>query len=327
MSRLSAASHRAETERINEWINNSPNVFEKNIQSTSEAPVTSAPNETLNTYTLVPPPQTVENQAIAEAVMTTTGATGGLIPTASVPQTLPSTLPVPIALHVAPPISSPAEVSAVSVPSLTVPKMSSTTSTQVINTPNQATPLQPSVLFNLTTSVPVSYMLPNVSAWTFPTVTTNAPTQLRTPLQTSQPTITATTTTSVGRTPVPTMPVIPVTHGGTVFYVPPSAVTVPTSIPTNVQPSSSFPCATAAPSIPSGSSAILQPSPTHFSLQDVAQLLASTKKDHLPEWHEWFGQFKSAIDSAQLSDDVKLTYLKTLVTGKARVALAEFAYC
>ena len=45
------------------------------------------------------------------------------------------------------------------------------------------------------------------------------------------------------------------------------------------------------------------------------------------QWHEWFGQFKSAIDSAQLSDEVKLTYLKTLVTRKANVAIAEFAYC
>ena len=44
-------------------------------------------------------------------------------------------------------------------------------------------------------------------------------------------------------------------------------------------------------------------------------------------WHEWFGQFKSAIDLAPLTDDVKLTYLKTLVTGKAKVAIAEFAYC
>ena len=96
---------------------------------------------------------------------------------------------------------------------------------------------------------------------------------------------------------------------------------------------------TAAPFIPSGSRAVLQPSPTHFSLQGVAQQLASTKKDHLPEWklseyngysihwHEWFGQFKCAIDLAPLTDDVKLTYLKTLVTGKAKVAIAEFAYC
>ena len=216
---------------------------------------------------------------------------------------------------------------------------SSTTSTRIINTPNQTAPQQPSALFKPTTSVPVSQILPNLSAWTIPTVTVNPPSQLRTPLQMSPPTITATTTTSVGITPVTTMPVMPVTHGGTFFYVPPSAVTVPTPIPTIVQPSSSFPSATALPFIPSGSSAVLQPSPTHFGLHEVAQLLASTKKDHLPEWklseyngdpirwHEWFGQFKSAIDSAQLSDDVKLTYLKTLVTGKAKVAIAEFAYC
>ena len=69
------------------------------------------------------------------------------------------------------------------------------------------------------------------------------------------------------------MPVMPVTHGGTVFYVPPTAVTVLTPIPTIVQPSSSFPSATAAPFIPSGSSAVLQPSPTHSSLQDVAPSL------------------------------------------------------
>ena len=45
------------------------------------------------------------------------------------------------------------------------------------------------------------------------------------------------------------------------------------------------------------------------------------------QWHEWFGQFKSAIDSQSLTDDVKLTYLKTLVTGKAKTPVAEFAYC
>ena len=60
-----------------------------------------------------------------------------------------------------------------------------------------------------------------------------------------------------------------------------------------------------------------------------------SRKDHLPEWnlaqfdgnslnwHEWFGQFKSAVDSAVLTDDTKLTYLKTLVKGKAKTATAE----
>ena len=61
-------------------------------------------------------------------------------------------------------------------------------------------------------------------------------------------------------------------------------------------------------------------------------------KDPLPEWklsqyngdslhwHEWFGQFVSGVNSARLSDDVKLTYLKILVTGKTKNAVAEFAY-
>ena len=42
-------------------------------------------------------------------------------------------------------------------------------------------------------------------------------------------------------------------------------------------------------------------------------------------WHERLEQFKSATDSQSLTDDVKLTYLITLLTGKAKTA--EFAYC
>ena len=45
------------------------------------------------------------------------------------------------------------------------------------------------------------------------------------------------------------------------------------------------------------------------------------------EWYEWIGQFRSAVDSqSTLLDDVKLTYLKTLVTGKAKLAIADVAY-
>ena len=63
-----------------------------------------------------------------------------------------------------------------------------------------------------------------------------------------------------------------------------------------------------------------------------------SRKDHLPEWtlaqvegnslnwQEWFGQFKSDVDSANLTDDTKLTYSKTLVTSKAETAIAEFSY-
>ena len=55
-----------------------------------------------------------------------------------------------------------------------------------------------------------------------------------------------------------------------------------------------------------------------------------SRKDHLLEsklaqfdgnilsWHEWFGQLKSTVDSTVLTDYTKLTYLKALVTSKAR---------
>ena len=74
-------------------------------------------------------------------------------------------------------------------------------------------------------------------------------------------------------------------------------------------------------------------------IRELADEITSKKNDPLPkwklaqyngdplQWHEWYGQFKSAIDSQSLTDDVKLTYLKTLVTGKAKIAIAEFAYC
>ena len=80
------------------------------------------------------------------------------------------------------------------------------------------------------------------------------------------------------------------------------------------------------------------PQPQAVSLNDLVQALSVSKKDPLPEWklaqydgnplqwHEWFDQFCSTVDAASLSDDVKLTYLKTLVTGKAKSAIAVFAY-
>ena len=80
------------------------------------------------------------------------------------------------------------------------------------------------------------------------------------------------------------------------------------------------------------------PQPQAVTLNDLVKALSVSKKDPLPEWklaqydgnplqwHEWFGQFCSTVDASSLIDDVKLTYLKTLVTGKAKPSIAEFAY-
>ena len=74
------------------------------------------------------------------------------------------------------------------------------------------------------------------------------------------------------------------------------------------------------------------------TMQNLVEALISNRKGPLPEWtlsnydgdplswHEWSGQFKSVIDSSYLTDDGKLSYLKTLVTGKAKLAIADVAY-
>ena len=74
-------------------------------------------------------------------------------------------------------------------------------------------------------------------------------------------------------------------------------------------------------------------------IRELADAITRRKNDPLPEWKlaqyngdplQWpesYGKFKSAIDSQSPAHDVKLTYFKTLATGKARIAVAEFAYC
>ena len=119
---------------------------------------------------------------------------------------------------------------------------------------------------------------------------------------------------STGTAPAFVTPIIPPTYGAT----------VPNPLCWGGPPHPT-------PSAPSVDSADL--------IKQLAEAITCKKNDPLPEWklsqyngdplqwHEWFGQFKSAIDAQSLTDDVKLTYLKTLVTGKAKTAIAEFAYC
>ena len=75
-----------------------------------------------------------------------------------------------------------------------------------------------------------------------------------------------------------------------------------------------------------------------LTMNVLAKLLTVSRKDPLPkwklstfdgnplQWHEWYGQFKSAVDQAAITDEVKMTYLKTLVSGKAKIAIEGFAY-
>ena len=82
--------------------------------------------------------------------------------------------------------------------------------------------------------------------------------------------------------------------------------------------------------------------PSLDSRELIKQLLdVTTSKDDnpMPNWQssqcigetlqreEVFEQFKNAIDSQALTDDVKLTYLKRLAKGKTKSGIAEFSNC
>ena len=75
-----------------------------------------------------------------------------------------------------------------------------------------------------------------------------------------------------------------------------------------------------------------------ISARELADIILHSRKDRLPElnlevfygeplnWYEWFGQFQATVDSAMLTDDEKLKYLKTHVKDKAKSAIAEYGY-
>ena len=131
-----------------------------------------------------------------------------------------------------------------------------------------------------TFTMPVNHILPNLSAWTFPNPTvTTAPivTTIPPPTQPTAPTFMP-----FAHAPTYDATTVPVTNGGTVLYVPPATVTTP-NVYSTAQPTTSL-SPTAATFVPSGTSTTMQPSTTGFTIQDLALLLASTKKDYLPEW-------------------------------------------
>ena len=117
-----------------------------------------------------------------------------------------------------------------------------------------------------------------------------------------------------------------------------STGTAPTFVTSIIPPGATVPnpLCWGGPSHPTASARSLDSADLIKQLPDA---ITCKKNDSLPEWklsqykgdplqwHEWFGQNKSAIDSQSLTDDVKITYLKTIVTGKAKTAIGEIAYC
>ena len=185
-----------------------------------------------------------------------------------------------------------------------------------------------------------SHLLPNMTLWHVPhpaTVTSSHPQQVQQQvLQTNL-----------------NKPVVSYSSGGTTYYNqnPFSAATFigqhnPSSLPVQygLYSNPMLPYATMPANI-TGTFHSYHPStsvaPAHnnsFNVKDLADAITSSQLNPLPKWtlaqyngdpllwHEWIGQFKIAIDSQNLSDAAKLTYLKTLLTGRAKKSIEQFAY-
>ena len=284
LSRLSTSSRGNETERINEWINNSPNLAETSAPPTAEVQTTSVLN---NDDFVTAPQQPVQNITVGQAVIANQDLRANYVPAVGVSPSLSNNTlapqpPLSVSLQNNPPNVVTSLLMTVQSSSPTLNPMITTTAT---NTTSPAVPPTIPAPFNPIVNVPVSHVIPNLTAWTFPHVPVIPSVQASRRLPQSQPTPIVATTTSLGSTLLPTtVPILPVTCGGTVYYLPPPVVATPAVASTSTQPSSLFPSANATPFVPSSTTSVTQTSVPSFTIQDVAQILASTKKDHLPEW-------------------------------------------
>ena len=252
LSRLSASSRGKETERISDWINNSPSVAEANAPPPVATTTTSASN---NAVTITASLQLGENGTASQAGIASQEPAAAYVPVTSVPPPLPNitlvqqpaqrTLKV-VYCNAAPvsPQSNPMNV----VPSLPmtvqppVPTLNPMITTTATITTSPAVPPTIPAPFNPIVNVPASHVIPNLTAWTFPHVPVNPSVQVSRPLPQSQPTTIAATIASLGSTPLPTtISILPVTCGGTVYYLPPPVVATPAVASTSTQPSSPFP--------------------------------------------------------------------------------------
>ena len=147
-------------------------------------------------------------------------------------------------------------------------------------------------------------------------------------------------------------PVVSFSSGGTTFYHqnPFSSATVvnqpikPASAP--LQQHAAPTPLSHQPTMPIYPSKALTPLPAEqipqtnqsFNVKDLADAITSSHLIPLPKWnlanyngapllwHEWIGQIRNAIDSQNLSDAAKLTYLKGLLTRKAKKSIEQVAY-
>ena len=221
----------------------------------------------------------------------------------------------------------------ITVSSVTVPVASQQSLTRFLQVQRSVGPTTRMTQVN----IPTSHVIHNLSAWTFP-----APRNLpKVHATVPQPvrgsfTLTSTSAALIVTTTGVSAAVVPIQSGGTTFYCNLLATTLPSTTLSIPLTTTTAPGNVPFPTFPTTVQSIVPPATTPaVTVQDLAQLVTVPKNDHLSDWksehynedplqwHEWIGQIESTIDSALLSNDVKLSYLKPLVTGKAKAAIVE----
>ena len=184
-----------------------------------------------------------------------------------------------------------------------------------------------------------SHLLPNLTLWHMPTLDTVAQ-------SVSQVNAQQMPNTNMSQ------PVVSFSSGGTTFHHPnpfstatmvnqpikPVSVTLQQhEASTLISQHSSMPIHPSNPLMPLPAAQVPQTNHS-FNVKDLADAITSSHFNPLPKWnlanyngdpllwHEWIRQFRSAIDSKNPSDSAKLTYLKGLLTEKAKKSIEQFAY-
>ena len=183
----------------------------------------------------------------------------------------------------------------------------------------------------------VIHVLPNLSAWSF-SVANNSQQSMVTslvPTTAIDPSIPSTNPSN--NIVASTALVFPIPSKGTVYYVQPRTMFTSTTNCSIHEASTNFPQRHYLHTSKFAYFATTFCTRHHNASPCTTFYFA--KKEHLPEWslaqfngdtfqwHEWFSDFESAIDSYPLTDDAKLTYLMTLATGKTKTTIAKIAYC
>ena len=249
LSRLGASSEGKEKARINDWVKNSPSGAQTEMQPSIGARSTIALTDT------------IKAQATPQSFLVDVIASAPAADQSRIPEVNPTT----------------------------------TTTTQRATIQNQVLllpPKLPPVLFNPSLTVTVSHILPNMSAWTIPTAINNHSTQPSPHLPSSQQ-IKRMQRMQRSQQRMQHQVMLrlrqcqscPLLVEEQFITYHPQLFATPAVGGTTTQTSSWLTRASAALFVPPSLTAAPTTSSASLTLREVAQLLASTKKDHIPEWN------------------------------------------